>query len=396
MTAMTASPWCDQNQRALVEALERLRAALERRVSGSEPLELAELSIPEDCALARIRSAFDLSPFETRLLLLCAGPELEANLGQAIARAQGDPRRVNPTFSLALALWPDAHWSALAPHAPLRRWRLIELGAGETLVQRPLYIDERVLHYLAGVSGLDERISAIFRPVPAPASLPPSHQALAESIHRRWMERDPANRAPLTVLCGDSPADQRAVAAAACAAAGLTLAVVRAADLPAAAAERESLARLWEREAVLAGSALLVDAQDLEGAGAARVTGFLETVRGFAFLSSREPMAGLDLELITFEVEKPASDEQLLLWKRALGPAARGRNGSLEIIARHFNFSVAEISRIAGQAAIRRRSTREQQSPSSRPALRPGEPVRGKKPAPRLWDLCRAAARAPP
>ena len=48
--------------------------------------------------------------------------------------------------------------SALAPVSPLRRWRLLELGRGEALVNRPLKIDERVLEYLMGVSYLDERL----------------------------------------------------------------------------------------------------------------------------------------------------------------------------------------------------------------------------------------------
>ena len=39
-----------------------------------------------------------------------------------------------------------------APAGPLRRWRLLEVGAGETLAAAPLRIDERVLHYLAGIS----------------------------------------------------------------------------------------------------------------------------------------------------------------------------------------------------------------------------------------------------
>src|SRR5439155_26485241 len=96
------------------------------------------------------------------------------------AAAQGDPRRDYPTFSMALAALPEAHWSALTPAAPLRRWRLVEVGSGDTLTQSQLRIDERVLHYLTGVSYLDEPLQGLLEGVAAPAGLPPSHGALAQ------------------------------------------------------------------------------------------------------------------------------------------------------------------------------------------------------------------------
>jgi len=42
--------------------------------------------------------------------------------------------------------------------APLRRWRLIELAPGDLLTASRLQIDERVLHYLTGVSYIDARL----------------------------------------------------------------------------------------------------------------------------------------------------------------------------------------------------------------------------------------------
>ena len=74
-----------------------------------------------------------------------------------------------PTFSLALAALPEAHWSALTPAGPLRRWRLIEVGAGDTLINSQLRIDERVLHYLTGVSYLDARLQGLIESLPPPA-----------------------------------------------------------------------------------------------------------------------------------------------------------------------------------------------------------------------------------
>jgi hypothetical protein len=90
----------------------------------------------------------------TEILLLCAGMELDASFATLCARAHRDAARPFPTFGLALAALPDAHWDALTPGAALRTWRLIEPGAGAALVACPLRIDERVLHFLAASRSL--------------------------------------------------------------------------------------------------------------------------------------------------------------------------------------------------------------------------------------------------
>ena len=120
------------------------------------------------------------------MLLLCAGVELDATFAAACAAAQGDPRRTQPTFGLALAALPDAHWSALTPDGPLRRWRLVEPAPGEALTTGPLRIDERVLHYLAGVPTLDERLRGPRRGDTRRARSRRRTQALAERIGALW------------------------------------------------------------------------------------------------------------------------------------------------------------------------------------------------------------------
>src|SRR5262249_35518229 len=87
---------------------------------------------------------------------------LDGDVAALVATLQNgaDPR---PTFGLALAVLPHAHWDALAARGPLRRLRLLEPGSGPTLASRPLGIDERVLHYLTGIDAPDERLDGIVR-----------------------------------------------------------------------------------------------------------------------------------------------------------------------------------------------------------------------------------------
>jgi hypothetical protein len=369
-------PWAEANQRDLLAALGRVRRALERLAAPAadavppdegrdgDGTELA------DSTVARLCASFGLTPFERDVLLLCAGVELDAGFGAAVRAAGGGAAR--PTFALALAALPGAHWSALAPAAPLRYWRLIEVGAGETLASTPLRADERVLHFLAGVDGIDERLHGVAEPLADGAPLPPSHAAAAERLAAHWSA--PGAPPPLPFLCGDERAGKRAVAAAAAAALGLGPWRARAADLPAAAAERETLARLWEREAVLTGAALLVEVDDADPPEAARAAlAFAERLRAPAAVAAREPLATSHRPAVRVDVDRPPPAEQRELWRAALGEGAAALNGALEPLVAQFHLGVREIAQAAAQAL-------------------PG-PAEGGALAARLWTACRGQAR---
>ena len=77
-------------------------------------------------ALDSLVTGFNLSPFERQLLLLCAGMELDPEFATLCAKAQGNANKAYPTLHLALLLFAG-HWSALAPHASLRYWHLLEV-----------------------------------------------------------------------------------------------------------------------------------------------------------------------------------------------------------------------------------------------------------------------------
>src|SRR5262249_4461176 len=146
---------------------------------------------------------------ERDVLLLCAAVEFDGAFAARCATAQGDPARPYATFALALAALPNAHWSALTPDAPLRRWLLVELGnaaPGTPLTCMPLRIDERVLHYLAGLVHPDERLAALLAPLSGRGldTLIPAHQSLAERVSSVFGVFGGAERATPAVvqLCG--------------------------------------------------------------------------------------------------------------------------------------------------------------------------------------------------
>src|SRR3974390_939219 len=135
--------------RPLMAAVGSVRDALERAAKGeSRPPgadDTDDDSLASWSALRTLVSAFGLSPFERDILLLCAGIELDGRFASLCASAQADAARPYPTFSLALATLSRPHWSAIAPVAPLRRWRLVECdhpASGSPLTAR-VRIDAR-------------------------------------------------------------------------------------------------------------------------------------------------------------------------------------------------------------------------------------------------------------
>lgn len=339
--------WLRANQRHLSAAIARLRALLEKRdpSEAEDAIRNAEEALSSPSALDRVTAAFGLSPFERDVLTMCAAVELDGSFGNAIATAAGDASQTRPTFGLALAALPDAHWSALAPHAALRRWMLLEVDPGLSLVSSPLRIDERVLHYLAGVSQMDRRWSAVVTPAEEPSTaLPPSHDAIAAEIERVLGTIEPGG-APLFIeLTGNDPAGRRDVAFAVAAEAGLRLYRVAAADLPMSSTDREPLARLWEREAILGAAALYVDADELTPDTKRALPSFLERIRTLVFAGTREPLQLPRLRPVRFEVSKPTFEEQRELWRGALGDDAVAQlNGELERLPSQFDLSASAI-----------------------------------------------------
>jgi ATPase family associated with various cellular activities (AAA) len=327
---LNEADWQEANQRYLVAHLARIHEALQRyagREAAAEPeVELSEAraALPAPAALDRITTGFALSEFERDVLLLCGGVELDG----ALAELCGGP----PTFGLALAALPGAHWSALSPDGPLRRWRLLETVPGERLTGCPLRIDERVLHYLAGVATVDERLRGLARAVPT-GPQPPSREAAADRIVALWQADGDQ---PMAVqLCGADAAGRREVAALACGKAGLVAVAVDAAELPATAAEQDPLARIWEREAVLTGAALLLEVDALDNPARGRsAVGFLEGVGGPRIVSSADPIRSRTQPIVRVDVEPLSAAEQLGLWSVALDGQADA--AQLEAVAQQF------------------------------------------------------------
>jgi hypothetical protein len=387
----TWQTWLDANQRYMVAALAIVRCLLERHAAGAEgqadnakwkrrlraaerAQEEAAREMPAPPALETLHSRFALSTFERHLLVLCAGMELDATVGPLCATAQGDRQRPYPTFGLALAALPAPQWSAITPAGALRRWRLVDVEPGG-LTTSAVRIEERVLNFLAGAQHLDQRLAGMIAPVPVPAGLVPSHERLAHRLAEIWSAGALPLPSPVIQLCGDDAADIRAIAAAGCHAAGVRLHMLAGDVIPAQPAEQELLRCLWGREAALGGSALLIDCTALDAADAGRVAAagrFVDGLSGAVVVAGREPLRTLSRPAVRLDVGRPSAVEQRALWEAALGPRGAALNGHLDTIVAQFRLGTMGIKAASAGLAV--------DNDAELPA--------------RLWDACRAQARA--
>lgn len=350
-----------------------IRSANDRLRIARQKMEEIDTGQKESSAVHALSSAFRLTPFEQDILLLCAGMELEAGFMPLCAELQGEPRKPYPTFSLALRALPEAHWSALLPAGPLRRWRLIEIGSGDALVSSPLRIDERVLHYLAGLSYLDERLQSLAEPVSIVEHIPASYRSIAEKIKQAFSREN--QLAPVIQLCGTDRDAKRSIAAKGLGEMGIGLFCMNAEDIPAAAAEREVLARLWEREAFLSNCALMVDFEEMDrGERMNAAISFLENIQSPLLTICDQPLLLRRHRPIRLEVKRAMPDEQREMWHRALGPAARLLDGRLDGLVAQFNLGMNEIQAASSQALAE-------------------EYLDGEELSVRLWEACCSESR---
>ncbi len=373
--------------RAIAELKELLRRYAEASAAAHSPahpgaVSAADVGLP---ALEIVARAFNLSPFERDILLLCGAAELDQEVGALCGAAQNDPSRNYPSFSLALTLFSDAHWSALTPGGPLRRFRLIEPAAEPLLTVGRLRIDERVTHYLAGISELDERLAPLARPIAPvyPGDLAHSHEAVAKRIVASWSAAPRDELAPVVQLCGD-PADCRPIAAAV-AAMLQQRAVVIAADLvPSTAGELEAFLRLLERETRLAGAGVLVlEAEESDGATTDQrlpqptIARVAERLDGLVVLCELQRRRIVQRASIAIDVGHPRPTEQRQAWRSALGIADDDASPPLDAVCAQFNLPLATIRSVALEA----RGGGEEQREDAAAILA-------------VWGLCRTHLRA--
>lgn len=374
--------WAQANNSVLLREFARLKQCLGAESETSregqcerEDAGLCESMRPES-AIDSLAGTFGLTAFERDIFLLSAGVELDSSLAERCAQILGRPTCTFITFALVLATLPDPHWSALAPTSPLRRYRLLEMEAGNGLTSAPLRVDERMLHYLLGSNLLDSRLQSILRRKTEPACLTEEHQALLEEI-LDGLRRN-TDQPTVIHLCGNDFHGQEGLAATLARSTGRELYVLSQDDMPPAGAETEQFMQLWTRESELLPAVLLLQLAATSSLPSARPISaaamqLMEHFRGPLLIAGRDPFH-LRRALARYDVNRPEPAGQKRLWQAALGPAAESLTEHLEDLAEQFQLSAETIFAIGKSLA----SELSLETPELEPE--------------KLWTACRSVA----
>ena len=216
----------------------------------------------------------------------------------------------------------------------------------------------------------------LVEPMQESGQLVNSHQQLAKHLAETLSFAAGSSTLPVAQLCGEETAGKRAIAAACCEMLGLSLHIISAESLPTSTSDLNQLLRLWDREAVLSNSALLLDCDEVETSdrNTGAITRLIEQISSPLIIMTRERQRQRQRPMINFDVTKPTSLEQRLVWQEALSSIGE-LNGQAETLVSQFNLSgpaiQAACASTLGQSGIQESKTL----------------------ATALWNACRTQAR---
>lgn len=335
---------------------------------SQEDLKKLASEMPQPPSIITLAELFGLSPFETKIILLLAGMELDSDFATRVSSLHGENAHFQPTFGLALAAFKDAHWSALSPEAPLRYWHLVKLTDPQLLTRSPLQISERVLHYLTGIQHLDDLLSGIVEPYPGATKLVGSHQKIADDILKTIIPANEKGSLPVILLNGIKDTDKPAIAARVCDQLNIRLYCMSSTAIPDQPKELNTLARIWNRESALSTSALYINCNEAESSNPATlssVKAFSNKIQSLLFLDSHHWSPVLSRSVITFEIDTPTENEQVELWKISLNSHFKKVNGSIQNMVAQFNMTSESIKKTASEIVAQAASAEKEGKPVS-------------------------------
>lgn len=367
MSYLTQEQWMGLNKSYLMAAITEVKAELlvyaERmkvnialpnpprpnKADRKQANDILPEEMPVPASLQVLVDRLQLSSFERKIILLCAGAELDIELAAIIANLQKDGSSL-PSLSLAMAAFKDAHWSAIYPESALRYWNLINLSGNGLLTQSTCTISEYVLHYLVGINQMDHQLAFHLKLVSPEESLAPSHRAIALSLSNQIAGFAKMGNYPLVQLQGDNHEDKASVIAEAFAPHGFSTYKLQLANLPTGLKELTEFTRLWNRSALLNRLVLFIALDNVEQSNSRPLQDLIENTMGIVAIGSENRVPNLDRPVLTLSLGKPLRKEQESLWRVQLGTYSEPLDGALGEVIGQFNLNTQSIKKLATTA----------------------------------------------
>ncbi|MEZ4471320.1 MAG: ATP-binding protein [bacterium] len=310
--------------------------ALSDRIVGS----LGALEGPDDGPLGRLRVRFRLTTGQIRLLMAAAAPLLSVDLSRLYSFAWADFAVKLPTAGFLAELVADDALgirdglAEFGPHAPLVRYRLLELrdsaawGTPSPLLHRGVVVPDPVVAFLNGEEPsavAAGRLTAVNEATPADRLFAP--QEIVDDL-RKMLASAIARGRPRPLLVGGSGAGRRTLLSTVAAERGwgvLTVDLGRLMEEPERLVERVAEAG---REALLRDAVLLLradravdDREKWDRVGPA-IGALVDRHGGPVAFTASAPTAAISLYvsgIYDVYLRQPSTAEQRGLWTEALG-----------------------------------------------------------------------------
>jgi len=324
--------------------------------------------------LPYLQKVFDLSRFETDLLLLAIAPEIDLRYQRLYAYLQDDVTRKRPSVELALRLFccsfaeQVSAREAFTPGSPLLNHHLLLLHEDPTdrpspLLGRSLKLDDRIAEFLLGSDRLDARLGTprpLAQQIVAKQTLndlllPDSvktalqHLTTLDTTHSSWF----------CLLYGPVGVGKQTCAEAIAKAKNRPLLVV---DLPAllkAELPFQNLLNLAFREAQLYRSIIYLKGWHELLTDAAHQTTIrqveyeIQKFKGIIFAASQtpwQPTASYRYRFIQIELPLPDERSRHHLWQRLLSQKSTDSDLNLDYLASAFRFTPGQIQHAIAHA----------------------------------------------
>jgi AAA+ superfamily predicted ATPase len=325
--------------------------------------------------LERLRQLFELDPFDIDVLLVCMAVEFDLRYEKLYAYLQDDVSKKRPGVGLIFNLLaPSLELSIkarrrLQADAPLLRFHLVEMledpaQPRSPLLSKYLKADDRVVQYLLGADGVDERIRPFVEYVDSRCVPELDPIELDEDMRQGLMSFAAIaseSRPVVLHLQGGSSLDKLRIAAALCQYRDQFLLV---ADLERLAAESDigfnKILALIRREARLGDAALFWKGAHSLNTDQRRSTFliFMESLkRGcpISFVDSETGMHPADAPRETIyhaiTLARPGFTQRIQIWQSALAAGdADIEPGDIDELAVKFKFSHSEIHGVVATA----------------------------------------------
>jgi AAA+ superfamily predicted ATPase len=306
----------------------------------------ASLAAGTDLPLLNLVQVFGLSAFEAQVLILCLAPELDRKYDRIYAYLQDDLARKRPSIDLALELLGrDAaeRWrmrTALSGHSPLFRAGLLKpledahSPSGSSGLARFLRVDARIVQYLLGQPGPDDRLSGKLEwlapsAAPEPSLDPRLLAEVRESVERGLARPGPFSAKQVWNFHGQRGAGKRALAHWVCRQVRCPLLSVDLESLLAEPREEENPFLPVFREGLLLQAAVYLHSPEALGRDEARAVALTKqlsrTITEFGwltFIGSEEPWGRKplfdNLDFRSLAVPAPHRTLREAAWEKAM------------------------------------------------------------------------------